>query len=165
LTHLTLGEIRKGGEDLTFGNRKERLRLWLEHDLPAWFEERVLAVGAHVADQWGRLVSEAGRPVPAIDSLLAATALRHGLRLVTLNEQDLEKARSNVTLMKRETVRECLTDVGPTDCVVYGAQADRCDRGQAGRSLETWTQPEGNHRLPWAAQQHSKQYLEGKMLA
>jgi hypothetical protein len=31
----------------------------------------------------------------------------------------LEKARSNVALMKRETVRECLIDVGPTDCVLF----------------------------------------------
>ncbi|GAB6059114.1 PIN domain-containing protein [Desulfonatronum parangueonense] len=84
---LTLGEIRKGVEGLAFGNKKERLRLWLEHDLPAWFEDRVLAVDAHVADRWGRLVFEAGRPVPAIDSLLAATAIQHGLRLVTRNQQ------------------------------------------------------------------------------
>lgn len=85
---LTLGEIRKGIEALADGKKKERLRLWMEHDLPAWFEDRILAVDAHVANRWGRLVFEVGRPVSAIDSLLAATALHHGLRLVTRNEQD-----------------------------------------------------------------------------
>jgi len=41
-----------------------------------------------VADRWGRLVAAAGRPLPAIDSLLAATALEHDLVLVTRNVKD-----------------------------------------------------------------------------
>jgi predicted nucleic acid-binding protein len=41
-----------------------------------------------VADRWGRLLAAAGRPVPAIDALLAATALHHELRLVTRNVAD-----------------------------------------------------------------------------
>ncbi len=85
---LTLGEIRKGIEQLKEGEKRERLRLWLEHDLLDWFEDRILDVDRHVTDRWGLLLSEVGRPVPAIDSLLAATALRHGLRMVTRNEQD-----------------------------------------------------------------------------
>jgi toxin FitB len=64
------------------------LRLWLEHELPAWFEGRVLAVDLPVADRWSRLLAEVGRPVPTIDSLLAATALHHELRLVTRNSVD-----------------------------------------------------------------------------
>lgn len=88
LSVLTLGEIRKGVEALPDGARKEQLRLWLEQELPAWFESRLLPVSAGVADRWGRLLAEVDRPVPAIDSLLAATALHHGLRLVTRNERD-----------------------------------------------------------------------------
>ena len=65
-----------------------RLRLRLEHELPAWFEGRVLPVDLGVADRWGRLLAEVGRPVPTIDSLLAATALHHELRLVTRNSGD-----------------------------------------------------------------------------
>jgi len=85
---LTLGEVRKGIEALTEKKRREKLRLWLEHDLPAWFEGRVLPVDLAVADRWGRLLAEVGRPVPTIDSLLAATALHHELRLVTRNAVD-----------------------------------------------------------------------------
>lgn len=85
---LTLGEIRKGVEQLTDRKRRERLRLWLEQDLPAWFEGRVLAIDRAVADRWGRLLAEARRPLPSIDSLLAATALHHELRLVTRNAGD-----------------------------------------------------------------------------
>ncbi len=85
---LTLGEIRKGIETLADRRRREKLRIWLEHELPEWFEGRVLPVDLAVADRWGRLLAEVGRPVPTIGSLLAATALHHELRLVTRNAGD-----------------------------------------------------------------------------
>ena len=85
---LTLGEIRQGVERLPASQRKEKLRLWLEQALPARFQDRVLPVTVGVADRWGRLVAEAGRSVPAFDSLLAATALHHELRFVTRNVSD-----------------------------------------------------------------------------
>jgi hypothetical protein len=87
---LTLGEIRKGIETLGDRRRREKLRLWLEHDLPEWFEDRVLPVDLAVADRWGRLLAEVGRPVPTTDSLLAATALHNELRLVTRNSGDFD---------------------------------------------------------------------------
>ncbi len=85
---LSLGEIRRGIESLPDGDRRSRLADWLEVELPAFFGERVLPVDERVADRWGRLVSQIGRPVPAIDSLLAATALHHDLTLVTRNVRD-----------------------------------------------------------------------------
>lgn len=89
LSVLSLGELRKGVELLETGHpRKEKLRLWLEHDLPDWFQQRILEVDQGVADRWGRLVARIGRPVAAIDGLLAATALHHGLRMITCNERD-----------------------------------------------------------------------------
>jgi len=87
---LTLGEIRKGVEAIEDKKRREKLRLWLEYELPAWFEGRVLPVDIAVADRWGRILAEVGRPVPTIDSLLAATALHYELRLVTRNARDFE---------------------------------------------------------------------------
>jgi hypothetical protein len=87
---LTLGEIRKGIETLADRKRREKLRLWLEHELPEWFEGRVLPVDLEVAARWGRLLAEVGRPAPTIDSLLAATALHHELRLVTRNSGDFD---------------------------------------------------------------------------
>jgi predicted nucleic acid-binding protein len=49
---------------------------------------RILGIDTAVADRWGRMVAVAGRPLPAIDSLLAATAAQHGLVLVTRNVRD-----------------------------------------------------------------------------
>ena len=88
LSVLSLGEIRKGVQGVADARRQQALSDWLEADLPAFFAGRVLSVDAPVADRWGRLVAEAGRPLPAIDSLLAATAAVHGLVLVTRNLRD-----------------------------------------------------------------------------
>lgn len=88
LSVLTLGELRKGIEVLPEGARKRSLLDWLEVELPGFFAGRVLPIDAPVADRWGHLVARAGRPLPAIDSLLAATALTHGLTLVTRNLRD-----------------------------------------------------------------------------
>lgn len=85
---LTLGEIRRGVERAADPRRRERLRVWLDHDLADWFGPRVLPIDRAVADRWGRLLAEVGRPMPTIDSLLAATALHFELRLVTRNTAD-----------------------------------------------------------------------------
>ena len=90
LSVLTLGELRKGIETLTDTSRRLALLDWLEADLPQFFIGRILPVDLAVADRWGRLVAQAGRPLPAIDSLLATTALQHGLHLVTRNQRDFE---------------------------------------------------------------------------
>jgi predicted nucleic acid-binding protein len=87
---LTIGELRKGVETMTDASRRLTLLDWLETDLPHFFTGRVLPVDLAVAERWGRWVAQAGRPLPAIDSLLAATALQHGLRLVTRNQRDFE---------------------------------------------------------------------------
>lgn len=90
LSVLTLGEIRKGVEALGDTSRRLALLDWLEIELPAFFTGRILPVDAAVADRWGRLVAQAGRPLPAIDSLLAATAAHHGMTLVTRNRRDFD---------------------------------------------------------------------------
>ena len=89
LSVLTLGALRKGVERLADPARRLALLDWLETDLPAFFAGRVLAVDAAVADRWGHLQARAGRPLPAVDSLRAATALHHGLILVTRNVRDV----------------------------------------------------------------------------
>ena len=88
LSVLTFGELRKGIEGVPDAKRHMALTDWLETDLPAFFAGRILPVDTQVADRWGRLLSAAGRPLPAIDSLLAASAAQHGLSIVTRNSRD-----------------------------------------------------------------------------
>jgi len=90
LSVLTLGEIRKGIEGVADAARRLALLDWLETALPAFFAGRILPIDTGVADRWGRLVAQAGRPLPVIDSLLAATAAQHGLILVTRNLRDVQ---------------------------------------------------------------------------
>jgi predicted nucleic acid-binding protein len=88
LSVLTLAEIRKGIERIGDAPRKQALTDWLEVELPRYFLGRLLGIDAPVADRWGRLMADAARPLPAIDALLAATALQHDLTLVTRNTKD-----------------------------------------------------------------------------
>ena len=92
LSVLTLGEIRKGIERLdgtqTDAVRRQALGDWLEQELPRFFLGRLLSIDVGIADRWGHLQAFAGRPLPAVDSLLAATALHHNLTLVTRNVKD-----------------------------------------------------------------------------
>lgn len=90
LSVLTLGEIRKGLEKVVDNNRKAKLKIWLEHQLPDWFGHRILFIDRDVADRWGRLQAEIQRSLPAIDSLIAATALHYDLCLVTRNMTDFD---------------------------------------------------------------------------
>jgi toxin FitB len=86
LSVLTLGEIRRGIAALPQSRRRATLEAWLDKDLRARFEGRILAIDQEVADRWGLLTAAArnsGIVLPVIDGLLAATALEHNLTLVT----------------------------------------------------------------------------------
>jgi hypothetical protein len=88
LSTLVLGEIRKGVElaRARDAGKATVLERWLRQ-VEAAFDGRVLGVDNAVSDQWGRM--SATRPVPVIDGLLVATALTHGLTLVTRNDRDV----------------------------------------------------------------------------
>lgn len=85
---LSVGEIRRGIEKLVESEQRNILLTWLDNDLIPWFGGRLLAVDLVVAERWGRLLAEVGRSLPTVDSLLAATALAHGLTVVTRNTAD-----------------------------------------------------------------------------
>ena len=92
LSVLTLGEIKKGADLLEDGPRKVRVEAWLD-ELRATFADRILPVDEAVALRWGAISAasrRAGRVRPPIDSLLAATAVCHQLKLATRNVADFE---------------------------------------------------------------------------
>jgi predicted nucleic acid-binding protein len=90
LSVLSLGELRKGITALEEVKRRETLLNWLESDLPLFFSGRILSIDTDVANRWGDLLAVAKRPMPAIDSLIVATASLNGMSVVTRNQRDFE---------------------------------------------------------------------------
>lgn len=88
LSVLTIGEIRKGVEKISDPKKKQKIMLWLENDILKLFHNRILPITFDISDRWGRLQYQVKRPLPAIDSLIAATALHHDMTLVTRNTKD-----------------------------------------------------------------------------
>jgi predicted nucleic acid-binding protein len=88
---LSIGEIFKGIGCLAQGARRASLDAWLTEEMIPWFGDRVLPVTLPIAERWGGLAAEAklqGKPRPVVDALIAATAIEHGLTLVTRNVRD-----------------------------------------------------------------------------
>ena len=89
---IILGEVRLGILLLRSGKKRVALERWFDagvqrlHCLP-W----EAATGLKWAQLLARLRA-AGRAMPIKDSLIAATALVHGLTVVTRNRADFEKA-------------------------------------------------------------------------
>ncbi len=87
---LTLGEIVKGIQLMPAGKRRQKMEAWFT-DFEQWAADRLLPVDADVMRQWGAYFarqSKQGRVLDVIDSLLAASALTHGLTLATRNLAD-----------------------------------------------------------------------------
>ena len=93
LSVLTLGELRKGIDRLPDSRKRVRLENWLDGDLKLRFAGRWLRVDEEVAERWGLMASAAfhrGIQVPVLDGLIAATALVHGMTVVTRNTRDIQ---------------------------------------------------------------------------
>jgi predicted nucleic acid-binding protein len=100
LSSLTFGELYKGIAKLPDSKRRKKLSQWIEHDLKERFTGKIFNIDLKVAKTWGEIqgASEAaGSPMPAIDSLIAATGLAHDLTVVTRNITDMQQ--SGVTLL------------------------------------------------------------------
>ncbi len=98
LSVVTVGEIEKGIELLPDAGRRRATRAWLA-ELEGLFEGRILPFDAAVSKRWGRMVGglqRRGIRLSAIDSLIAATALRHDLTVVTRNVADIGPSGARV---------------------------------------------------------------------
>jgi predicted nucleic acid-binding protein len=91
LSVLVAGELRQGVERLRLRDavQAETLDRWLRR-LVEDYASRLLPVDERVAELWGRL--NVPDPMPAVDGLLAATAIVHDLTLVTRNVKHVERS-------------------------------------------------------------------------
>ena len=92
LSVLTVGEIVKGIALLAPGRKKKHLTKWLA-GIENQYGERVLPLDVETARIWGELTArtqKSGVVIPPTDGLLAATALRHGLHVMTRNTKHFE---------------------------------------------------------------------------
>lgn len=93
LSVITILEIRKGLEIHPSVERRRALDAWLTNDLLVEFEWRLLPVSLAVAQVGGGLIAagiRTGRTVAPLDGLIAATAIVHGLTVVTGNTRDFQ---------------------------------------------------------------------------
>ena len=91
LSVMTVGEICKGIDLLPLSQKRSALQGWLDRDVRSWFAGRILPVTESIAERWGRLAAagkRSGVNLAVVDGVLAATALEHGLTLVTRNVKD-----------------------------------------------------------------------------
>ena len=90
---ITVGELTKGIALLSGGKKKDALSEWLlalEQD----YAERILPVDAETARVWGKLAAAAqrrGKTVSVSDGIIAATAIRHGIHVMTRNVSDFRE--------------------------------------------------------------------------
>ncbi len=87
LSALIVGEIARGIALLRDVRKKRNLSTWLAM-LESQFSDRILPVDQKTAHLWGDIMArakQAGCALPIIDGLLAATAVCHGLSIMTQN--------------------------------------------------------------------------------
>jgi predicted nucleic acid-binding protein len=87
---VTLGELIGGVHLLPPGQQRRELELWLA-EFERQFEDRFIPIDAEVARIWAETSARSqreGRPLPTVDGLIAATAIRHGLHVWTRNTRD-----------------------------------------------------------------------------
>jgi hypothetical protein len=93
---VTLAEIRFGIERLDDAAKRLELNEWLAHKVRPMFAQRVLPVSEDVMFRWRVLVEEGrkqGHTFSQPDLIIAATALEHGLTVVTRDREDFVRAR------------------------------------------------------------------------
>ena len=93
---VTFAEIRYGIETVSDPIRRAELGDWLVHKVRPMFEQRALEVTEDVMFKWRLLVEDgrkAGHTFSQPDLIIAATALHHGLTVVTRDTADFALAR------------------------------------------------------------------------
>ena len=97
ISSVTLAELRFGIELMSEGSvRRGELENWLLRTVRPMFGQRVLPVTEDIMFRWRVLLEEGrktGHTFSQPDLIIAATALHHGLTVVTRDRSDFDRAR------------------------------------------------------------------------
>lgn len=96
ISTVTLAEIRYGIDKVADPIRRAELSDWLVHKVRPMFDQRTLEISEDVMFKWRLLVEDgrkAGHTFSQPDLIIAATALHHGLTVVTRDTDDYALAR------------------------------------------------------------------------
>jgi predicted nucleic acid-binding protein len=96
ISSVTLAEIRFGIELVADVSRRADLNDWLTHKVRPMFDQRVLPITEDIMLKWRLLVEDGrkgGHTFSQPDLIIAATALEHGVTLVSRDTGDYERAR------------------------------------------------------------------------
>jgi predicted nucleic acid-binding protein len=96
---VTFAEIRFGIELVADANRRAELSDWLTHTVRPMFEQRLLAVTEDILLKWRLLVEDgrkSGHTYSQPDLIIAATALQHGLTVVSRDTSEYRRAHAPV---------------------------------------------------------------------
>ena len=95
VSSVTFAEIRFGIELASDADLRAQLNDWLAHKVRPMFDQRVLAITEDIMFKWRLLVEQgrkAGHTFSQPDLIIAATALQHGLTVVSRDSGDFQKA-------------------------------------------------------------------------
>ena len=93
LSVLTIGELRKGLLRLPPSRKRDLISVWID-EAKIRYDRRILNIDVNTSEVWARLRAQTesiGTPMSMIDSLIAATAVNHGLTVATRNIKDFER--------------------------------------------------------------------------
>ncbi len=91
---ISIGEITKGINLLEESHRKRELNSWLQ-TIENHYSNRILPIDLETGRIWGEITANAqvsGKTIAAADGLIAATAIRYGLHVMTRNVDDFQPA-------------------------------------------------------------------------
>ena len=95
ITSITVGEIIKGIERLKDGKRKNDLIGWINTDLKERFKNRIIPFDTESATVWGKVQATTelkGKPLPAIDGIIASIGIANNMVIATRNISDMEES-------------------------------------------------------------------------
>lgn len=91
LASMSLGELVRGARRAKDKTKRERFERWIDYDLAARFDGRILPFDREAAVIWGEIMGDGdrhGHSKPMADAQIAAVARRHNLIVATRNARD-----------------------------------------------------------------------------